>query len=180
MKRANAAESTDKAYQSWLDASIVNTTFDSDFMTMVRHKIDHVLTATGHTAVSVSVFYPQSKLVPILRAHKPTRVQIVQEWCGIEGRKVDSLEITWTFTSNLPVLMDLFSDSLKERYYPSQSGNVNFAEKEGGKITVDITDSRPFKIIYKSSVQEVTLNFYFERLKGFVSADGVEYFEPVV
>jgi len=181
MKRTSSSSknTTDNlVYQTWLDSATGNV--DSNFMAMVRHKIDRAITTSGRALVSVSFFYPQNKLAPILRTHKPTKVRVVHEWCGVQAQTVDNLEITWNFTSNLPILTDLFSDSLKERYYPSQSGNVNFAEKEGGKINVDISDERPIKIVYKCVVQEATISFYLERLKGFVGEDGVEYFEPLI
>jgi len=84
----------------------------------------------------------------------------------------DTLVLKWKFTAKNQFLSTLFGECFRERYYPSSDGQVNFVEKQGGKIVVTISEEQPLTLSYKTTSQEVSINFHYELLKGFVDKDG--------
>jgi len=167
MKRSLRKGSID-VYQSWRNSVLQTQNADSNELEMmIAAKVDEVLTVTGRRDPTVTLYYPQSKLITVLQQLEPVQTQVRTQWSGLHQLFEETPIFKWKFTEKNQFLFNLFGDCFKEQYYPSSEGKVNFAEKQGGKIAVLITKEQPIILSYKTSSQEVTINFHLNQLYNF-------------
>lgn len=136
------------------------------FVDHLNAKFDNLITLDSKRMEAYfTTYYPESNLFKSTKDLKPSLVS-ESFWSGYSQRYVEYLRITWS-TPDPKIAHALFGDALRERFYPDSQGVVDFENSQGGKLVPEVSKRHPLKLVYNCLTKELTVHFFFDKLKAF-------------
>jgi len=131
---------------------------DPELLRAIANNINLAFALKKRRDPTVVVYYPEKRLLKLTSDVTP-QISVEKVWDGTVGVFEDHLVLEWEFF-DLGAVSKILGECFQPRIYPDSQGIVDFKNLRGGKFFVEVSQSKPVTLKYKSYTGSLSISFF--------------------